>query len=228
MLSIILPYWKRPEVTATTLGLYHKHYYQKLHFEVVLVDDGSDDLMNCWYTEYPWLKIVKLPKKDNPKNPCVPINRGVENSIGDVIVLSGPDIQHTVPVLFEMKAELDRRGPNGYVLAACWYEDDKRWHCHSSITANGYHEQIKQPLGSGYHFCAMLNRTLWDKAGGFDEEYREGAYFDDPDWVNRVHRAGAEFKIRDDLVVQHVRTGASCSWGDGYNVNRKLFMEKWP
>lgn len=227
MISIILPYWKRPEVTATCLGLYDKHYKDKLAFEVVLVDDGSDDLMDCWYTEYSWLKIVKLPKKDHPKNPCVPINKGVENSVGDVIVLSGPDIHHTVPVLPQMQEELQKMGSNGYVLAACWYEREKQWHCHSHITQDGFHQQTRQPKGSGFHFCAMLNRTLWEKAGGFDEDYREGAYFDDPDWVNRVARAGGDFRIRDDLVVQHVRQGAECNW-NGYNENREMFNRKWP
>lgn len=224
MLSVILPYWKRAEVTKRSLALYAQHY-SEMDFEVIVVDDGSHD----FHDEYPWLRIERLPKKDVPKNPCVPINRGVALSRGDVIVLSGPDILHNKPVLGEMLTTLRELGENGYVLAACWYEREKQWHCHSHITQDGWHSNTRQPKGSGFHFCAMFNRTLWDRAGGFDEEYREGAYFDDPDWVNRAHRAGAVFKIRDDLVVDHVRDGCYTDWpGGAADRNKALFDTKWP
>jgi glycosyltransferase involved in cell wall biosynthesis len=227
LISIVLPYWKRAEVARKCLALYAKHYGGWLDFEVVLVDDGSHDF-EC--DEYPWLTIERLPKKDGPKNPCVPINRGVAASVGDVIVLSGPDILHNSPVLVQMYMQLRELGENGYVLAACWYEREKQWHCHSHITADGWHQNTRQPKGSGFHFCAMFNRTLWDRAGGFDEDYRDGAYFDDPDWVNRVARAGAVFKIRDDLVVEHTRDdGAYTDWpGGAADRNKALFMQKWP
>ncbi len=225
MISVVLPYWKRPAVTQRSLELYAKNY-PDLEFEVILVDDGSHDFMT---EHFPFLRIERLPKKDVPKNPCVPINHGVKASRGDVIVLSNPEILHHRPVLGEMLKTLRELGDNGYVLAACWYELDKRWHCHSHITASGWHENIKQPIGSGFHFCAMLNRSLWDKAGGFDEEYREGSHYDDPDWVNRVSKAGAVFKIRDDLVVEHIREGAYTDWpGGAADRNKALFMRKWP
>ena len=127
-----------------------------------------------------------------------------------------------------MREELRDLGENGYVLAACWYEAEQKWHCHSSLTAGGYHENIKQPVGSGFHFCAMLNRSLWDKAGGFDEEYREGSYYEDPDFVNRIARAGGIFKIRDDLVVEHVRDGCEAVGWRGRDRNEALFKQKWP
>ena len=75
---------------------------------------------------------------------------------------------------------------------------------------------------------AMMHRSLWDAAGGFDEEYRRGAGYDDPDFVLRLHRAGAKFLIRDDLVVEHVRQGAHAAWAPGMYVrNREIFMRKW-
>lgn len=223
MISVILPYWKRAEVTLRSFELLDRHYHD-LDFEVVLVDDGSHD----FYAEYPWLRIERLPKKELPKNPCVPINHGVKISKGEVLVISNPEIMHNAPVLPQMLQELQSMGEMGYVLAACWYDRDKRWHCHSMITAGGYHENIKQPVGSGYHFCAMLNRTLWDKVGGFDEEYREGSHYDDPDWVNRLNKVGAKFKIRDDLVVEHIRDGCYTDWPGGWaDRNHALFVRKW-
>jgi GT2 family glycosyltransferase len=75
---------------------------------------------------------------------------------------------------------------------------------------------------------SMMHRSLWDKCGGLDEQYREGCGYDDPDFVMRLNRAGAKFVIRDDLVVEHVRAGARAQWPrEGYVRNRALFMQKW-
>ena len=225
MISVILPYWRRAEVTKRSLALYDKHY-SGMDFQVVLVDDGSGDIE----AEYPWLTIVRLMLKDTPKNPCLPINAGVMVARGDVIVLSNPEIMHHEPVLPQMLETLQELGPKGYVLAACWYEKEKEWHCHSSLTRDGYHRgsSLHQPKGSGFHFCAMLNRSLWNEAGGFDYDYRDGAYYDDPDFVNRIHRAGGIFKIRDDLVVEHIREGAETNWPvAAAERNRALYISKW-
>lgn len=81
------------------------------------------------------------------------------------------------------------------------------------------------PEGSGFHFCAMLNRTLWDKAGGFDEDYRDGHACDDNDWLWRLESAGAKFLMRDDLVVQHFQS--EVNWGGRLARNRRLLKQKW-
>lgn len=220
MLSIVLPYWQRADATRKSLELYDKHY-KDLDFEVILVDDGSHDFQ----ANYPWLTVVRLEKKEKALNPCVPINAGVRASVGEVIVLSNPEILHTTPVLPQMLEELKGLGESGYVLAACKCVEDGSWHCHPSLTEGGYHGNIRQPKGSGFHFCAMFYRTLWDKAGGFDEEYRNGWCYDDTDWVMRVNKAGGIFKIRTDLIVEHPRHGATANWN--LPDNKGLYLSKW-
>ena len=227
---MVMPYWNRSAATNRAMWLIERHYKidRDMDLEVVLVDDGSK---NEFIPDgnWPWINIIKLPRKDIALNSCVPINRGVKESKGDVIVLTGPEMLHNTPVLPQMLEELEATGPMGYVSAAAWYETDKKWHAHSSLVSDGYRDNYKQPVNSSFHFCTMLYRTLWDKAGGFDEEYRDGSHWDDPDWVNRVNRAGAIFKMRDDLVVEHTREGANTEWpSGGSDRNKALFMRKWP
>ena len=224
MISVIMPYWNRRLALARSVATMARHY-PDLDMEIVVVNDGSAEtpvLDNC-----PWpVKIVHLPRKDIPLNPCVPINRGVEASSGDIIVLTNPEVVHVKPILAEMRAAMD--GPDSYVLAAAWCPDEGKWHCHSSIAGDRPSGE-RQPEGSGFHFCAMLTRDLWNRAGGFDEAYRDGAGYDDPDWVNRVARAGARFTIRDDLVVIHPKMGAKTDWLPGqFARNRTLYFRRWP
>ena len=211
MISLILPYWNRQKAANEALALLDRHY-REMDLEIIVIDDGSTPPF-----EHDFVKIIRLPEKKDAQATCVPINRGVEASKGDIIALSGVEMLHKKPVLQEMLKTLKEGTENTYVSAAVWCPEQNRWHAHSSIR--------KYPL----HFMTMMNRSLWDRAGGFDEDYREGVCFDDDDFVRRLLRAGMNYVFRDDLVVTHPRRNAK-----GINVpwrlerNRKLFEKKWP
>lgn len=172
--------------------------------------------------------VVRLPIKNNPLNPCVPINRGVAASSGDIVAISGPEMMHRTPILEQMRDELGD-DESKYVMAACWYPARRAWHCHSTLkrSDDGDVGSILPP-GADYHFMSMMHRSLWGAAGGFDEDYRHGFGYDDPDFVMRLNRAGAKFLIRDDLVVEHIRDGAHAAVTPAmYARNRGIFMNKW-
>lgn len=230
MISTILPYWDRQAVADRSLALMAMHY-AGLDMEIVVVDDGNAvPYVAPKGMPFP-VRVIRLPVKHEPRNPCVPINLGVHVAAGDVIALSGPDIMHVRPVLPAMLEELNRGGENAYVIAAVWAPEHKgrgRWHVHSSMTNAAQVEGVPLPKGAHYHFMTMLRRSLWEASGGLDPDYREGTGYDDPDFVLRLARAGAKFVIRDDLVVEHIRGGAHASWTkEQFERNRRLFISKW-
>ena len=226
MISVIMPYWNRLQATRASLNAMAE-YYADMDLEIVVVDDGSPEAFSV-DREYPWpVKVIRLPAKTEAKNPCWPINIGVKESSGDTIVLTNPEILHTSPVFQEMSRCLDDDGVNAYVMAATWCPEENKWHCHSTAELQTLHG-VKHPKGAGLHFCTMLRRSLWNKVGGFDHEYRDGAGYDDNDFVMRLAKAGAEFIMRDDLVVIHPKTGAKTKWPDGaFQRNAELFARKW-
>lgn len=74
----------------------------------------------------------------------------------------------------------------------------------------------------------MMSKDLFNRAGGFDEDYSEGAGYEDVDFIYRMKRAGAKFVIRDDLIVIHPKAGASIRWPSFmFERNRKLLEKKW-
>lgn len=226
MISLILPYWKRQEATDASLCLMAQHYMD-LDLEIIVVDDGSPEPY-----EKPTLlpldiHVIRLPFKTVAKDSCTPYNFGVSRARGDYIAISNPENLHRKPILEEMQASI--KSDDDYVMAAAWSEEQKRWHCHSSMIRNNVNDVGGYlPKGSNYHFMSMMKRSLWDKAGGFDEDYRNGAGYSDPDFVRRLHRVGAAFIMRDDLVVEHPRAGAKSNWtSEGFTKNRELFLSKW-
>jgi GT2 family glycosyltransferase len=219
-ISVILPYWERPEAALAGLCSLSQHYRGE-DVEVVLVDDGSTSHPAARFLAGASLgvavKLVEMPLKQDPMCPCTPINRGVDESSGEFIFLSNPETTHRAPILQEMRRTIETLGPSTYVHAAAFCPDTGGWHTHSVYAS------------AAYHFASMLRRDLFDKAGGFDEEYRQGNCFDDPDFVQRVLRAGGQFVFRDDLIVDHHKSGATIFWPrEGWDRNHALFWSKWP
>lgn len=226
MISLVWSYWDRQAVADRSCELLAKHYAD-LDLELIVVDDGNIEPYRAPAMPFP-VRVVRLPAKDRPLNPCVPLNRGVAVASGDFIALSGPDMLHRSPVLAQMRDEIGENRKK-YVLAAVWFAERSKWHCHSTHKRSDAGDVGSMlPPGADYHFMSMLHRDLWDASGGFDEDYRDGSGYDDPDFVKRLERAGARFVIRDDLIVEHVRQGARTKWpAEGYVRNRAIFMNKW-
>lgn len=74
----------------------------------------------------------------------------------------------------------------------------------------------------------MMRRSLYERSGGWDEDYREGAGYEDIDFARRLERAGAKPVIRDDLVVVHPKGGANIQWPiEKFLRNEALLRAKW-
>lgn len=199
-------------------------HYMDLDLEIIVVDDGSPK---------PFLKptllpldiiVLRLPFKTQPKNPCTPFNFGVSRARGKYIALSNPEMLHNEPVLEQMLESI--KDDMDYVTASAWCEETKKWHAHSTV--NRHDESGGILPKAQYHFMSMMTKVLWDKSGGFDEDYRNGSGYDDPDLVMRLSIAGANFIHRDDLVVEHPRKDAHAKFKrEDYEINKALFYKKW-
>jgi len=229
MISIVMPYWNRQ--WAATVGIDSlARCYKKMDIEIVVVDDGSHEAFTIT-DSLPWpIQVIRMPLKTEPKNPCVPFNIGVAASKGDMVCLTNPEMLHYHPVLQIMLEELISIGMNGYVLTAVWSVDQGRWHQHSLHSKKHKNRVagVRLRCGLAFHFFSLMYRSMWDKVGGMCEEYRDGAGYDDPDLALRLLKAGAEFRLRDDLVVWHPRIGARANFTkEMFEHNKEIFLRKW-
>jgi len=215
--SVCVPFWLRDDDSANDLFRTFRSFRELYNCEMSFCDDGSLVRVTARGA-----RMVELPLKLTAMNPSVPINAAVANSTRPVIVLTNPGATIAAGTLERMLAELDERT---YVAAACRDMDSGRWLCHSTVRG-GEHGRGPMPPGSGFHFLAMLTRELWNRAGGFDEDYRDGQAYDDNDFLWRLHRAGAAFKVLDDVVIDHRRSTTQWPAG-GIERNRELFRQKW-
>lgn len=226
MISVVMPYWKRLAVLEANLSSY-EDFYQNDDIEIIVVDDGSGDLKPNW-NYGPMVSVIRLPLKDKALNPCVAFNEGVREAQGNIIVLTNPEVLHRQPILRDMQEHLERLGRNGYVSAACWSSSLKMWFCHS--TKMPPDEQVgraRSPKGAGLHFCSMLNRPLYERIGGFTEDYRQGQGYEDNDFLWKLDKAGAKFEICDDLITDHYDCPRTDWPKGGAERNKAIFESRW-
>lgn len=220
-----MPYWRRPEALAQNLERY-RSLYRYLDYEIVVVDDGSWDMLPIGGLPL-WVNV--LPRKDHALNPCTAFNDGAAIASGEFIVLTNPEVVHRAPILAEMRETLTQLGPKGYVAAACWSPEQEWWFCHSRLgPAPEKVGRAPMPEGAGLHFCSMLHRTLYDEIGGFTEDYRGGQGYEDNDFLWKLQAVGARFSIRDDLVTDHRPCPRSHWPAGGAARNRAIFEARWP
>ena len=214
---VCMPYYNRRELLERSMRAYEKLYGR---LALSICDDRSVPPLRLPRTKLK-VTLTRLEGTPEPRNPCVPINTAVSASDDDVIVLTNPEVEHVDPVFDRMRAAL--RFPKDYVIAACRCAETGRWEARNGLTCRG---RLPIPQFSGFHFCTMLHRGLWNAAGGFNEEYRLGLGCDDNDWLWRLESVGANFIPLDDCVVYHHPTAKIPNQSSSAR-NRQLLKQCW-
>lgn len=226
MISVVMPYWKRLAVLEANLSSY-EDFYRNEDIEIIVVDDGSGELKPNW-NYGPMVSVLRLPLKDVALNPCVAFNEGVRESTGDIIVLTNPEVIHRFAILSDMQERLEQLGENGYVAAACWCASQKMWYCHSTLQPKDEDVgRAKVPKGAGYHFCSMMYRKLYDRVGGFTEDYRQGQGYEDNDFLWKLEFERTKFLICDDLITDHYDCPRTQWPKGGAERNKAIFESRW-
>lgn len=216
-----MPYWQRPEELARTLASY-RAFYPHHQVEFSICDDGSTPPLRN-YTLGSDVRLTELPRKTEAKCPVTPINRAVRACSNDIIVLTNPEIEHREPVLDQMLDSLNSE--DDYVMAGCRDTTHGEWYAGEGRSMKG----CLAPPNFHYHFCVLFHRSLFDRIGGFDEDYRDGHAYDDNDWLWRLHAAGwVNPKFVPGVTWHHRRIMQRSLWkGQQLLRNEALLRKKW-
>jgi hypothetical protein len=224
--SIILPYYRRPELKDTLQSFDYK-YTGREDFEVIIIEDSknaSDDqqhttLMNI-INEFKERLTVRHYIDDFVSfNPAHKYNLGFTKSSGQYIVLSSPEVIHESDILdgFDTAFCKDNKS---YIVCSCKAVEDGKflmWY------QNSIHRNVL------FHFCSAMSRENFIKIGGFDESYCKGIGFEDEDLVARIIGNGIKIIPRDDLITIHVEH--SREYIDKHRelveVNRSLYLSRY-
>jgi GT2 family glycosyltransferase len=220
MVSIITGYYNRKDLFYETLLSITRSEYKD--FELIAVDDGSstEQRLEDLVEEFPFLKIIRLEKEDKwYLNSCIPLNIGMKQAKGDIIVLQNPECLHVHDVLTYLSENINdsnyismsaygigRRATKllseyrkGYMVD--FFKSFPQQPYVGWESVGWYNHSIYRPVA--YHFCSAMSRNSMAKLNGFDERFALGVAYDDDELIVRIRRLGLTLKIEDKLSVIH-------------------------
>ncbi len=208
-ISIVMGYYNRKSLLVPTLASIQKSGYVG-DIELCICDDGSDEenrLSEAFLREKVSKRIaIKLDVvQHNEKkwiNPCIPYNRALKLAAGDILLIQNPECMHKGDVISYVASRLTY---DLWMSFACFGLDEESSEkvlqpdkFDRSIGGAWYNHSVHRP--AGYHFCAAIYKTDFDRVGGFDESYKDGIGYDDDDLLFRLKREGVEIQCLDETV----------------------------
>jgi hypothetical protein len=201
-----MPYLTRPTQLWNTLLTFEHWYGHRNDYEVIIVVDGKNtkidelDLVETRNNFNVDVKIVE-PKVGNWNSPGPHYNQGVDCASGEYVILTSPEVMHTMDVL----AALDTQELESYIVCACEnVVNVPKAIDYSELTwkhKQWYQHTVHRP--SNYHFCSCIKRGTYLKLGGFDEAFGPGIAFDDNDWRDTVICGGISLVANDSILTAH-------------------------
>jgi glycosyltransferase involved in cell wall biosynthesis len=206
-ISIVMAYYNRKEQIIRTLDGFEKQYAKKYNFEVVIVDDNSNEenILNEVIKKYSFsINLIRIntEEKGNRINSCMAYNKGFKKASGDIIIIQNPECYHVGDII---KYTLNNLKEQNYITYSCFSANNSDI-THEMINSSDVHKLIanqdfleknlKDPTvqlhwynhptdtvhggrQTAYHFCSAIHKCKLDLIGGFDERFSDGYCFDD-------------------------------------------------
>ena len=198
MISIVMTAFNRPvQLNATLRSI----YAQSENVDVVVVDDGVDDALtqgvcDSWGARY--FKFTR-PAATTYRNPARPINFGIRQTHGDIVVLQNAECMHIDPEAIHKLtgAVTENNAVFARVLALNRDGSGDFFYCAPEHTLASW----GQPGGPPFFFCGAIKKSWFEKLHGFDEDYT-GCGYDDNDFADRLLAVGVKF-VYTDILVHH-------------------------
>lgn len=223
MISVILPYYNRRNILIRTLHEYTAYNTDDVEF--IIVDDASDtsQSINDVPAMFPTLNIKLIVISNEDKSwllPIVPLNIGINATIGDKIIITNPECILAGDIF---KYVRDGLTDNNYFVFGCYsidraltqqlLESDISTILHTlpldcqpinlKEGENWWYQHSKF-RNYGYNFCTAICKTDMVRLDGFDDRYAMGMGYGDDDFIMRVKRADLTIHSIDDPYVLHM------------------------
>lgn len=221
--SLLMPFHKRAQQLAVTLSSF-LHLYRRNDYEVLIGEDYKN--MMDQIEHHALVRVLGnfssvlniqtiITGTANCWNPSSAFNELASRAQGQFLIITNPECLHETDVLAGLDQAFEQDSDQ-YVVCACRIPT-RQWYQHS------VHRSVK------VHFCSALSKELYNRIGGFDEEYAKGVCFEDDDFRNTIISNGVRIVERDDLVVMHQAHSKSkpSDYAKLHVVNKRYFDRKW-
>ena len=224
-ISIVMAYYNRKPQTIETLNGFERMYAGKYNFEVIIVDDNSNDENRLEEAiklfSFPInLIVISEEEKGDRINPCTAYNKGFKQAKGDIIIIQNPECYHVGDILKDIILNLTEQDyfsyscytannfeiTNKLITSSEPYKliqnkdfDDNNF---KLIGLSWYNHPTILGRNVGYHFCSAIHKSKLELIGGFDESFSNGYCFDDDELLLSI-----KYNLQLDIKIIHPDNG---------------------
>jgi GT2 family glycosyltransferase len=205
-ISIVMAYHNRKNQTIRTLQGFEQQYANKYNFEVIIVDDNSqEEKLSDISSNFSFpIKYVYInqEEKGNNINPCVVYNRGFELAEGEIIILQNPECYHVGNILQHTLLHMNE---SQYFTYSCYtansFEltdellssqnivekiDDQSFNARNLKAFDILWYNHPEHNKTDFHFCSAIYKDKLDLLGGFDSRFHDGYCYDDAELLSSI------------------------------------------
>ncbi len=212
------------DVEECLLALWDKRTYP---YEIILVDDGSDEETRNYVLKFAEITGAKLIRNEEALGYTRSANKGLRAATGDYIILLNSDTIVTEGWVEKMVTCFRKNAKAGIVSPlsnAASYQSVPEIHDFETgtwkinrlapgITLEMMGQIVEMASEHSYPqvsvlngFCFMISRSVIDTIGYLDEENFPRGYGEEVDYCLRAREAGFELCVADDVYIFHEKT----------------------
>lgn len=232
--SIVIPVYNRLKYTKKCLESIFE-FGSKYEFEIIVVDNASSDGTREYLQEL-GRKVVAIVNEKNLgfAKAC---NQGASKATGEYLLFLNNDTVVTDRWMDVLIEELDADPEVAIAGSKLLYpdetiqhagvvfaEDKTPYHIYSREIKEKHYVNKKRKFNAVTAACMLVRKELFDKVGGFDEDFLNG--YEDIDFCLKIRDIGKDIMYCPESVVYHYESITE-GRGDKHKENQVLFLEKW-
>lgn len=240
LISIVIPTFNRKEVLEKCLRNLCNQDFQRAGYEIIVVDDGSNDGTEILFDKLSKGIDVSLRcMRQKHKGPAAARNLGIKNTKGSIILFLGDDIIADSGLLKEHYSWHVKYPQNNYAVLGhiTWSKEIKvspfmRWLENGGPQFAFGQIKDKEDAGAqGFFYSSNISvkrRFLLSNNAFFDEAFQKAAY-EDLELGCRLKKIGLILKYNENALAYHqhyTSLAAACQRMNVVGQYSRLFYEK--
>lgn len=203
LLSVIIPTYNNPDLLKETLGFLEEQDFPVTEFEVVVVNDGSQDGTARLIDQYTGRLNLRGVHLTHNSGRSTARNRGVDKSSGEVLVFLDSDMEFDSDFL-SRHFSYHEQGDKLVVIGSVQYKSSLGKRAYTRfLQSRGVGKFTPDTEIAGRYFLsgnASMTRDVFDRTGGFDPEIKYG---EDIDFGIQLEQIGCKIITGNKLAVFH-------------------------
>lgn len=197
-ISVIIPVYNAASTLRQCLNALFASDYS--HFEVIVVDDGSDDDSPGIIKQFP-CKTVRLPENRGAAHAR---NRGAEGAAGEILVFTDADMtieRHTLRLI----AESFRGQPHLSALFGSYRKTTvptNFFSTYKNLVHHYTHQNSREDAATFWTGLGAIRKEVFRANDGFDERYKS---LEDMELGYRLFQSGHEIGLIKQLQATHCK-----------------------